>query len=85
MASSDAKPATAGEPEESTPEQRLDSATDGGTPMRQGGDFLLTPVVQTIFCRESLSEEQDEIVKMVREFAANSIHPHIEELARRTS
>ena len=46
-----------------------------------GGDFLLQPVVSDVFTRESLSEEQREIERMVREFARERIAPRSEELA----
>ncbi len=49
--------------------------------MKQGGNFLLEPVVGTIFTREMFSEEQREIDQMVREFARDKIFPRKDELA----
>jgi alkylation response protein AidB-like acyl-CoA dehydrogenase len=46
-----------------------------------GGSFLMQPVVGEVFSRESFSEEQREIERMVREFAAERIAPRREELA----
>jgi alkylation response protein AidB-like acyl-CoA dehydrogenase len=82
MAITEAKPTTVvDEAAESPPDRRPDTATEREAPMRRGGDFLLTPAVQPIFCREGMSDDQGEIVKMVREFAAKSIKPHVEDLA----
>jgi len=39
----------------------------------RGGSFLLDPIVQPIFTREKFSDEQQEIERMVREFAAERI------------
>ena len=52
-----------------------------GDERRIGGDFLLTPVEQEVFCRERFSAEQKEIERMVRELAVERIQPHREELA----
>ncbi|MCP4548664.1 MAG: acyl-CoA dehydrogenase, partial [bacterium] len=49
--------------------------------MKQGGSFLLEPVVGAIFTREMFSEEQQEIDQMVREFARDQILPRKDELA----
>jgi alkylation response protein AidB-like acyl-CoA dehydrogenase len=48
--------------------------------MSKGGSFLLEPVGASIFTRERFSEEQQEIDRMVREFAQERIHPHRDEL-----
>jgi alkylation response protein AidB-like acyl-CoA dehydrogenase len=48
---------------------------------RHGGDFLLRPVVEPVFARESFSEEQREIERTVREFARDRIAPRREELS----
>ncbi len=48
--------------------------------MRTGGSFLIEPVVEPTFTREDFSPEQDEIGRMVREFASEKIFPHKEEL-----
>jgi alkylation response protein AidB-like acyl-CoA dehydrogenase len=45
-----------------------------------GGSFLLAPVVGPIFTRETFSDEQREIDRMVREFARGEILPRREEL-----
>jgi len=68
------KPETKADPEmaqSSTDSSGAGSATD--SPPR-GGAFLLDPVVQPIFTREQFSDEQQEIERMVLEFAAERIN-----------
>ncbi|HPR63678.1 MAG TPA: acyl-CoA dehydrogenase family protein [Thermoanaerobaculia bacterium] len=48
--------------------------------MKQGGSFLLEPVVGKIFTREQFTEEQQEINEMVRQFARERIYPNRGEL-----
>ncbi len=57
-------------------------ATDraGGPLPAGGGAFLLVPVEQDVLCRERFSEDQSDIERMVREFAAERIEPHRDEL-----
>ena len=50
------------------------------TSAAKGGAFLTAPVTQEVFCRERFSEEQQDIDKMVREFAVDRIRPLLEEL-----
>ncbi|MGB3565069.1 MAG: acyl-CoA dehydrogenase family protein [Thermoanaerobaculia bacterium] len=52
-----------------------------GPAFRRGGAFLVEPVVGPVFSREQFSEEQKEIDRMVREFAAERIAPRMEELS----
>jgi alkylation response protein AidB-like acyl-CoA dehydrogenase len=52
-----------------------------GPAFRRGGAFLVEPVVGPVFSREQFSEEQKEIDRMVREFAAERIAPRREELS----
>ncbi len=47
----------------------------------RGGAFLLDPVVQPIFTREKFSDEQQEIERMVLEFAADRINKVKDDLA----
>ena len=54
---------------------------DSPSERRCGGDFLVTPTAQEVFCRERFSEEQREIDGMVREVAVERLRPHREELA----
>ncbi|MEE9561498.1 MAG: acyl-CoA dehydrogenase family protein, partial [Thermoanaerobaculia bacterium] len=52
-----------------------------GPAFRRGGAFLLEPVVGPVFTREQFSEEQKEIDRMVRDFAAERIAPRRDELS----
>ena len=62
------KPKTQAEPERG---QTSGGASSEGPP--RGGAFLLDPVVQPIFTRETFSDEQQEIERMVLEFASDRI------------
>ncbi|TNF73145.1 MAG: hypothetical protein EP299_08715 [Acidobacteria bacterium] len=48
---------------------------------RRGGAFLVEPVVGPVFTREQFSEEQKEIDRMVRDFAAERIAPSRDDLS----
>ena len=47
-----------------------------------GGAFLVEPVIQPIFTRENFSEEQQEIERMVLQFASERIQPARDDLAK---
>jgi alkylation response protein AidB-like acyl-CoA dehydrogenase len=52
-----------------------------GPAFRRGGAFLVEPVVGPVFTREQFSEEQSEIDRMVRDFAAERIAPNRDDLS----
>ncbi len=70
------KPRTQADPEMS---QASGEAAPVGPP--RGGAFLLDPVVQPIFTREAFSDEQQEIERMVLEFASQRIDEVKDDLA----
>jgi alkylation response protein AidB-like acyl-CoA dehydrogenase len=81
MVISEAKDRAPATVDESRVKPRRGKDTLGESALSKGGGFLLTPVAQEVFCREKFSEEQREIEKMVREFAAERMFPLREELA----
>ena len=49
--------------------------------LNTGGQWLVSPVAtKQIFCRETYTEEHNEIKKMVFEFTENKIYPNIEKI-----